>query len=178
MNNTLPATKHSTILLVEGIFLFILGLIGITAPYYFTFSLTLFLGSLLFVSGVIQLFQCIVAPSAPAFLHALLLGIASVILGILFLTNPVGGALTLTLLLTIYFFWDGLVKLFTAFQFRKGRSTPLLIFSGLVDLALGALIWSGWPGTAAWVIGLLVGINLLFHGLYLIVLSRQINQPV
>lgn len=170
-------TNYSTIFLIEGILLFILGIIGIALPQLYTFSVELLLGAILLVSGIIQLFRCIKAPDAPTFFLTLLSGLVSAVVGALLLTYPVAGVITLTLLLTVFFFWDGFVKLLLAYQLRDTGLLSWLILSGLLALAMGIIIWSGWPGTAAWVIGLLVGINLIFQGFYLIVLSQRINDP-
>jgi uncharacterized membrane protein HdeD (DUF308 family) len=49
----------------------------------------------------------------------------------------------------------------------------MMLLSGIVDLLLAGIIVAGLPGTAAWAIGLIVGINLFFGGLALTAMALQ-----
>ena len=51
-----------------------------------------------------------------------------------------------------------------------------MLVSGVVDLVLGVILLSGFPGTAAWAIGLLLGINLVFGGAALISMALAARQ--
>ena len=82
------------------------------------------------------------------------------------LASPVTGAVSLTLLLIVFFIIEGVASIMYAFEHKRelsGRWGWMLV-SGIIDLILAAIIWAGLPGTAAWALGLLVGINLLFGG--------------
>ena len=79
---------------------------------------------------------------------------------------PISGAVSLTLLLIVFFMIEGVLSIMYAFEHKKelsGRWGWMLV-SGIVDLILAAIILAGLPGTAAWALGLLVGINMLFGG--------------
>ena len=77
--------------------------------------------------------------------------------------------LTLTLVLVVFFILEGIGAILVAIEHRRHLpSWGWVLFSGLVDLLLAFLIWDGWPSSASWAIGLLVGINMLFVGLSLI----------
>lgn len=80
--------------------------------------------------------------------------------------SPVAGVLTLTILLAAYMFAGGVMRIVISLGYRRDipKAWGWLLFSGIVDIALGLLIISGFPGTAAWVLGLLVGINFVFMG--------------
>ena len=95
--------------------------------------------------------------------------IASIAAGIYILYNPLLGIAAFTLVLAAFFFAQGVTQIFASLSHRRGlRSWGWVFLSGLVDLVLGGLIVSGWPGTSTWVIGLLVGINLFMVGIALI----------
>jgi uncharacterized membrane protein HdeD (DUF308 family) len=85
------------------------------------------------------------------------------------LLRPIAGVLTLTLALIAFFILEGLSAILLALEHRRHLpSWGWVLFSGLVDLLLAFLIWDGWPSSADWAIGLLVGINMVFLGLSLI----------
>jgi uncharacterized membrane protein HdeD (DUF308 family) len=92
-----------------------------------------------------------------------ILGIAA---GIMLLAWPLGGALSLTFILSVFFVIEGVASILYALEHKRelsGRWGWMLI-SGAVDLILASIIFPGLPGTASWAIGLLVGINMVFGG--------------
>ena len=93
------------------------------------------------------------------------------------IANPLRGVLTLTMVLMALFLIEGVAAILAALNFRQhSRNWGWLLFSGIVDLVLVYLIWQGWPATAAWAIGLLAGVNLLFTGLSLVMLAIAARQ--
>jgi uncharacterized membrane protein HdeD (DUF308 family) len=93
--------------------------------------------------------------------------------GIVLLAWPLSGALSLTLILTVFLVLEGVVSILYALEHKRELSGrwSMMLFSGVVDLFLAAIIFAGLPGTAAWAIGLLVGINLVFGGSALIAMA-------
>jgi len=86
------------------------------------------------------------------------------VVGGLFLWAPVEAMLTLTLLLACVLTVGGVLKITAAFIYRfDAWGWPAL--SGVIDLVLGTLILMDWPASAFWVLGLFVGISLVFRGL-------------
>jgi uncharacterized membrane protein HdeD (DUF308 family) len=51
-----------------------------------------------------------------------------------------------------------------------------IFFGGVVDLLLGILIWRHWPATSLWVIGLFVGIDVIFNGWTWILLALRLKS--
>src|SRR5262249_34951617 len=93
--------------------------------------------------------------------------------GLVLLLQPAGGAVSLTLLLIAFFVVEGAFSILYALEHRKelsGRWEWMLV-SGVVDLVLGGIIFAGLPGSAAWALGLLVGINMIFGGVALIAMA-------
>jgi uncharacterized membrane protein HdeD (DUF308 family) len=148
----------------EGIFFIILGTLAVLLPVAFTFGVGFFIGWILLLSGIIQGFRTFKTRHSPGFWPSLLSALLSIVMGILLLVYPVEGVLSLTLLLTIFFAIEGIMKIVLSFNLRPFKRWGWLFVSGLISLAMAFIIWSGWPGTALWVIGLLVGINMIFLG--------------
>jgi len=107
------------------------------------------------------------------------LGIA---VGLILLVSPAGGAISLTLLLIVFFVMEGVATIMYALDHRRELSGRwgLLLVSGAVDLVLAAMILAGLPGTAAWALGLLVGVNMIFGGAALVAMGlyARKGEPV
>jgi uncharacterized membrane protein HdeD (DUF308 family) len=106
------------------------------------------------------------AKDIPAFLWSLVTAALSVSVGVLLVWKPVEGALSLTIVLTAFFVVEGVFQIVTSIAYRDvmGGSWGWMLVSGISDLALAAIIILGWPMTAGWALGLLVGINLITSG--------------
>jgi len=95
---------------------------------------------------------------------------------------PVAGVLSLTLVLIVFFVVEGFASIMYALEHRRELSGrwEWMLASGIIDLILAAIILAGLPGTAAWAIGLIVGINMLFGGSSLIAMALhgRANEPV
>jgi uncharacterized membrane protein HdeD (DUF308 family) len=105
----------------------------------------------------------------PGFGWSMLSALLAVLLGLILIARPLAGVLTLTMVLIAFFILEGITAIVVAVQHREQlRSWGWVLFSGIVDLLLAYLIWAGWPSSADWAIGLLVGINMVFLGLSLL----------
>jgi uncharacterized membrane protein HdeD (DUF308 family) len=100
------------------------------------------------------------------------LGIAA---GIVLLLWPLSGVITLTLLLIAFFIIEGILSIMYAIEHKNELTGQWgwMLASGIIDLVLAAMIWAGLPSTAAWAIGLLVGINMLFGGAAMIAMAMH-----
>jgi uncharacterized membrane protein HdeD (DUF308 family) len=166
---------HWRAFLIEGILLFILGLCAIVIPNVATIAVEVFIGWVLLLSGVVGLISTFRMRSAPGFGWSLLSAVIAIAAGIILLAWPLSGVLSLTLILTAFLTVEGIASIMMALTHRHGFSArwALLLVSGLIDLILAAMILLGLPGTAAWAIGLLVGINMVFGGSALISMALQ-----
>lgn len=154
--------------LFESIIFIIAGILGIALPQVLTFSIELIVGALFLASGVVQVVRTFKAWGAPGYLYSLLTAIASTALGVLLLAYPLSGVFTLTVLLAIYFLIDGIATILLGLRIRHFARWGWLVFSGVVSVILSFLIWNNLPSSSVWVIGLLVGINLLMFGFSLL----------
>ena len=161
---------HWVAFLVEGIVLLVLGLLAIVVPPLATLGVTLVLGWLFLISGIAGLALTFWARQLPGFWWSLISALLAIAAGVVLLTRPVQGTLTLTIVVGVYFLAEGVATIMYALEHRRelsGRWSWLLI-SGLVDIAISFMVITGLPSTAEWAIGVLVGINLLFGGATLI----------
>jgi len=165
--------EHWVFFLVEGVVLLVLGATAIVLAPLATVAVTILIGWLLLVSGVIGLFTSIWMRKAPGFWWSLLSALLGIVVGVMLLGSPVTGAVSLTIVLVGFFIIEGAVTIMFALDHRRELSGQWswMLVSGLVDLVLGAMIFSGLPSTAAWAIGLLVGLNMVFGGAALIAMA-------
>jgi uncharacterized membrane protein HdeD (DUF308 family) len=164
---------HWVMFLIEGIVLLILGLLAFLLPPLATLSVTIILGWLFVVSGMMGLMTTFWLRQAPGFWWSLISALLGVVAGVVLLARPASGAISLTLLLIVFFVIEGAATIMYALEHRQqlsGRWVWMLA-SGITDLILAAIILAGLPGTAAWALGLLVGINMIFGGSALIAMA-------
>jgi uncharacterized membrane protein HdeD (DUF308 family) len=170
--------EHWVFYLIEGIVLIVLGAAAIVVPPIATLAVTIFVGWLFLISGIVGLFTTFWMRGVPGFWWSLLSAILAIVVGVLLIGSPVGGAISLTLLLITFFVIEGVVSVMFALDHRKELpgAWGWMLASGIVDLALATIILAGLPGTAAWAIGLLVGINLTFGGVALVAMALQARK--
>jgi len=171
--------EHWVLFLIEGIVLVLLGAIAIVVPPLATLTYTILIGWVFLISGAVGLATTFWMRHAPGFWWSLLSAVIAIVAGFLLLGWPLTGALSLTLVLTSFFIVEGIASIMYAIEHRNqltGRWGWMLV-SGIVDLILAAIIIAGLPGSAAWVLGLLVGINMLLGGVALIGMALAARQP-
>jgi uncharacterized membrane protein HdeD (DUF308 family) len=166
---------HWRAFLIEGIVLLILGIFAILIPNVATLAVEVFVGWVLLLSGVVGLISTFRMRGAPGFGWSLLSAVVAVAAGAVLLASPLSGVFSLTLILTAFLTVEGVASIMLALSHRHGFSArwALLLVSGVIDLILAAMILLNLPSTAAWAIGLLVGINMVFGGSTLISMALQ-----
>ena len=162
--------EHWVLFLVEGIILVILGLAAILIPPIATLAVEILFGWLFLISGIAGLIMTFMMRQAPGFWWSLVSAILGTAVGIVLLAWPLSGVLTLTFVLIVFFTIEGIASIMFALEHKRELSGRWgwMLASGVIDLILAAIILVGLPGTAAWALGLLVGINMVFGGTALI----------
>jgi len=91
---------------------------------------------------------------------------------------PLSGILSLTLILIVFFVIEGVASIMFALEHKRELSGQWawMLVSGIVDLILAAIILAGLPSTAAWALGLLVGINMIFGGSALVAMALHARK--
>jgi uncharacterized membrane protein HdeD (DUF308 family) len=172
--------QHWRTYLIEGIILLLLGLAAIVVPLIAGLGITIILGWLFLTGGLVGLIATFGARQAPGFWWSLLSALVALVAGLSLLWNPLMGLVTLTYVLIAYFVVDGVLSIVHAIEHRREASSrwEWMIFSGVIDLALAALIISGLPGAFAWALGLMVGIDLIFAGWSLVTMALAARDAV
>ena len=170
--------EHWVLFLIEGIILVVLGLIAIIVPPIATLAVELLFGWLFLLSGIMGLITTFWMRDAPGFWWSLLSGVLGIAAGIVLLVWPLSGVLSLTLVLIVFFTIEGIASIMYALEHKLELSGRwgFMLASGIIDLIIAAIILFGLPGSAAWALGLLVGINLAFGGAALIAMALHARE--
>jgi len=155
---------------VLGVALVVLGMVAIGATFIASLATTMALGVLILIGGVSETIGAFWTRAWSGFFAHLLSGVLSIVVGMIFLRQPVNALMILTLLIAAFLMVEGIFKIVAALSYRFARwGWPLL--SGVIDLVLGVLIWMEWPASSLWVVGLFVGISMVFRGMEWIALG-------
>lgn len=156
-----------------GVLMILLGAFAVLIPNVASWGMTVLIGWI-FVIGAAFLFAwSFTAPSALNVIVRIAWSVLTLGAGLFLLINPDKGAKALTLILIIYFLAAGVVRLAAAFAQRGIRGAGWLGLSGALSLIIGLIFLADYPESADWAIGLLVGIDLIFGGWTLILLSQE-----
>ena len=158
--------------LAQGVLMIVLGTLAVALPVVTTLAIEILVGWLLVIGGGWRAIWVARSSRIPGFGWSLAMAIIAIVLGVMMVMKPFVGTLTLTMLLITFLAAEGIGKILFALDLRKhSHSWGWALATGIVDLILAAIIFSGWPSTAAWAIGLLVGINMIFFGVSLVMIS-------
>jgi uncharacterized membrane protein HdeD (DUF308 family) len=149
-------------------------------PLFATITITIILGWIFLASGIIGLLTTLGARGVPGFWWSLVSALIAIGAGIVLLVEPIAGALSLTLVLIVFFVIEGGASIMYALEHRRELSGrwEWMLFSGGVDLVLAGIIFAGLPATAGWAIGLLVGINMIMGGVALVAIAVHARSAV
>jgi uncharacterized membrane protein HdeD (DUF308 family) len=164
---------------VLGGVLVALGIIALGSVVIASLAAAVAIGILLLLAGVGEVIGAFWCRGWSGFFLELLSGVLSIVVGLLFLRAPLNALAALTLLIACFLMVGGIFKIVAALSYRFA-AWGWSLASGIIDVILGVMIWQEWPASALWVIGLFVGINLLFRGINWIALGlalRALPQP-
>lgn len=156
--------------LVLGILLVILGTVSLGYAVAVTLLSIIFFGCLMIVGGVLTAGHAFLRKQWSGFFVDLFLGMLYTIVGVLLVSNPVGGATTATLLIALFLMVGGLSRIFVAITVRLHHRIWILL-NGVITLLLGVLIWARWPLSGLLAIGIFIGIEMILYGWSLVMLA-------
>lgn len=165
--------------LALGIALVIGGLILIAAPLATSIAVTILIAAVLFVGGLVQIYNAFKTQGSGSFLWNLITGLIAVIGGIVIYVNPLAGTFALTLVIAAIFIAQGISQILLALKLKPHEGWVWVLIAGLVSLAAGVMIWLELPSSAAWALGLLAGISILLNGwsYIAIALAAKASKP-
>ncbi|WP_333793967.1 HdeD family acid-resistance protein [Hyphomicrobium sp.] len=150
--------------------LFILGDVALA-----TVISAVIIGFALLVAGVSEVIHAFSAPHWRGFALRLLIGVLYGLCGVALIADPLAASLVLTLVFALALIVSGVMRIFQSFQYWRWAGS-LLLLSGLVGTLAGFVILAKWPVSGLWVLGTLVGIDLLLHGVWWIALGLQLRR--
>ena len=164
-------------LLVEGILLVLLGFLALALPPLFGFLIVVLLGWLLMVSGSFGLITTLLTRHAPGFLWSLLSALLAVAIGAILFAGPKENMVTIGLALGIFLALDGLFSIAVGFEHRR-HLTPKwswLVAVGVMDLVFAGGMIVFLPEIPEWLLGMVVGGDLLVSGAALIMMAMDVR---
>ncbi len=169
MNETpLPSIKDFKL---TGIILCVAGAICLITPFIAGAAVVFVIGFSLLLGGVLYVVQGISISDAPGKTQHILLGALMILGGISALSHPLYGLKLLTLVMAIFFIFEGTWKIVMAMAIPADSGRNSVLFSGIISLLLGGLIGSEWPLSGTWAVGTLLGVDFLLTGFFLINLA-------
>ena len=177
--------RSRTLFVGGGILVALLGLVAIFSPFVTGIAITFVLGAVLLVGAVGHVVAAFSGRGWTGFAFQVLLAVLYAVAGISLLTEPIVGLVTLTLILVAYLLVEGVVEIVQGFRVRPARGWGWLVGSGTISVVLAILLFAGLPATAAWALGLLVGLGLLSTGVSMVMVGmsggreaeRAMEQP-
>jgi uncharacterized membrane protein HdeD (DUF308 family) len=161
-----------------GIVLVALGVAAVLTPAVAGSAVVIVIGFILLIAGIMTVARGVKAEAGVEKAMGLILGIITALAGITVIGHPLFGLAFLTLLLVGYFVVEGVWKIVVSFRYKLATGWNWLLASGVLSLLLGLLIWSQWPVSGMWAVGVLVGVNLFGTGLALVTLASTLNKSL
>jgi uncharacterized membrane protein HdeD (DUF308 family) len=172
--STASPQRARTWLIVSGILAMIAGAVAIAVPIVASVTVAVLIGWVLVFSAVTL---AVYAVSGRAPLRALE-ALVTFVVGLYILVFPLSGTITLTFVLAVWLFASGVMHLVGAWHSRTATGGWIGAFGAALSIVLGFLIAASLPSSAAWAIGLLVGIELIFWGARALLLARLVKHDL
>jgi uncharacterized membrane protein HdeD (DUF308 family) len=169
--------RAGTFLLVEAIVLLLLGATAIFLPLVAGIAITVFLGWLLTLAGIVGLISTIASRGMPGFAWSLISALLALGAGVLLVASPARGLFSITLVLVAFFLADGVMTILYALshQDQLGGRWSWMMASGVATVVLAALVLFGLPASAAWALGIVVGVDMVMAGSSLLALGSTLR---
>jgi uncharacterized membrane protein HdeD (DUF308 family) len=168
--------RYSLWYLIEGLLLIAAGVLAIVYPIFSSTAVIVLLGWLLVISGLLQALSLISARQVPHFWLQLISICLAMLIGFLFLRDPEQGLTTITLLLIVFFMMEGISKVVFALTIRPFPNWGWVLGSGMVGIVLSLVLWVNLPVTSVWLLGFLLGMNLISVGSAIGYLAWQVRM--
>lgn len=151
-------------LLALGISFILLGTIGLGMTFALTMTSMLFFGFLMLFGGAFQLVQSLHCKGWKSIVLHILVAIAYIIGGVVVISNPMMASSIITMIIAAILIAVGAMRIIMAIQLKEVKGWWLPLMSGVLSLIFGGMIMTAWPLSGMWLIGLLIAIDLIFHG--------------
>jgi len=161
--------------IVLAILMIALGCLAIFMPMVTGITASIFFAWILLISGFVYFFYAFTAEGAGGVLWRLLIGVLYIIGGLYLMFNPAIALESLTFALAVILGCEGIFQLIGFFAVRALPGAGWLLFDGIISVLLAVYIGNGWPANSSWVLGTVVGVNLLFSGFNRLMYSSAVR---
>jgi uncharacterized membrane protein HdeD (DUF308 family) len=171
--------QHWLLFLILGCAVILVGVLATIFSFIATLATVALIGTFLLVAGIMHLVNAITGRNWRGFFIHLLTAVLYAVAGMVMLNHPLPAAAGLTLMMAAIFMISGILRIITALL-ERFHGWPLVLLSGFISLALGIFIWRHFPEASMMVIGVFVGIDLIFSGCAWVMLAltvRTLHQP-
>lgn len=156
-----------------GFVQFAAGVLAIAFPFIGTLAVELWTAIAFAIAGAALVVHAFAARQWQGFVLGLLLGLVYIAAGVMLWRFPLQGAVTLTLIVSIAMALGGAMEAVISLRIRPADGWVILLISGLIGIVTGGLILANLPSSAVWVLGLLLGINLMSSGIAFMALAAK-----
>ena len=163
--------KVSSSMRLMGWLSIIFGVLAIAMPWVAGQSILLMVGALVIAAGIMRMIWAFKAGSLGKGILVFLIGVLTLLAGFAVVASPLMSSAILTIMLSIYFFVDGLSEFFAAFSIQEGKGW--LLFDAVVTVLLGIMLFTGFPLAGTVAIGVFLGIKLVFVGVTMLSLRSM-----
>ena len=161
-----------------SILLIVLGVLAILLPVEMSFGVVIVVSWLLMIGAVVHVIDAFKGSGVGHAIWKIIVAIVYFVTGLYLRFNLGIGLVTLTLALIVFFVVQGLADIFIYLRVRKTAPAGSLLLHGIVTLILGLMIWRHWPNGSLWVIGTLVGINMIMTGTTRLMLTLAVRRAM
>jgi len=176
-NTPIEMVRHaSTVSIAWGVLLIVLGAAAVASPFLAAVAVNVAVAWLIVLAGVVHILLAFRAHGAGSMIWKLLVGVAYVCFGGYLIARPLLGVASLTLLLAALFLIEGILDIVLFVKMRPIQGSTWVLVDGIVSLLLGLMIYMQWPSSAAWAIGTLVGVSLIFSGVARVMMSMAVRK--
>jgi len=169
-------SKASKSVMLFGFLVLVLGIIAVIYPAGFGKISVVVIGVFLVIGALLRLSFAFLSYTIGSMLLKYLYALLMLIAGVWIIMNPEMGLEALTLVMAIYFIIDGITAIAYSFSLMPIGGGIYLIISGIIGIVLGILIFTKWPESSNYAIGIYLGIKLIFDGLALVLTGGAVRK--
>jgi uncharacterized membrane protein HdeD (DUF308 family) len=168
--------QGSTLSIVWGVLLIILGMVAIGSPFLAAVAVNAAIAWLIVLAGIVHLMLAFRTHGAGSVIWKVLVGLAYMAFGAYVILHPVLGVASLTLILASLFLIEGILNIILFFKMRSLGGSSWVLVDGIITLLLGLMIYMQWPSSSAWAVGVLVGVSMIISGVTRVMLSLSARK--
>jgi uncharacterized membrane protein HdeD (DUF308 family) len=147
-----------------GVVYLVAGLVALSSVALATVASVFVVGIMMVIAGVAEVINAFQMKSWGKFLLWILLGALYIVAGFITFENPLLAAAVLTLMLGVALVVSGVMRIILAFNMKEGMPWMWVVLSGLITLLLGGVILAKWPVSSLYILGIFLGVDLVFAG--------------